>query len=80
MRKGDKILSVLEPGHPIPTDLERRVKYATLDRITEEPEYCGVCTAEIKTMSFKGTGVCGDRCRKARAGIPLVTDRPKGAT
>lgn len=73
----NKIYSVLEPGHPVQTDLERRVKYASLDRITEEPEFCAICTQKIETMSFKGTGVCGERCRKTRAQEPLTEDRPK---
>lgn len=39
-------------------------KYDTLDRITEEPEHCKICGTEILTMTWKGTGVCGDNHRK----------------
>jgi hypothetical protein len=31
-------------------------------------EHCSVCTEEIKTMTFRGTGVCCEDCRKVRAG------------
>lgn len=31
-------------------------------------ETCTNCGAVIRTMAFKGTGVCGDICRKARDG------------
>lgn len=49
-------------------------KYDSLLPITEEPEFCkapvdtpdGVfdCGQQILTMTYKGTGVCGDICRK----------------
>jgi hypothetical protein len=31
-------------------------------------ENCIICDTEIKTMSFKGTGVCGEIHRKMRDG------------
>lgn len=72
----------MQPAASVPTDEERKNKYASLDRITEEPEFCerGTCRQRIHTMSFKGTGVCGERCRKVRDGEATVTERPKGAT
>lgn len=39
-------------------------KYDTLDKVTEVPEYCAVCKNEIKTMTYRGTGVCGINCNK----------------
>lgn len=41
-------------------------KYDTLEPITEVPEYCTnpECKTQIKTMTFKGTGVCGINCQK----------------
>ena len=36
-----------------------------LNRIKEE--LCTVCTQEVRVMSFKGTGVCSEGCRKALA-------------
>lgn len=29
---------------------------------------CEVCAKKIRTMAFKGTGVCCDLCRKTRGG------------
>jgi hypothetical protein len=31
----------------------------------EEPKRCQNCGAWVMTMIFKGTGVCGENCRKA---------------
>lgn len=51
-------------------------EYDTLEPLTEQPEYCTavfpatdefkeqVCGKQIKTMAYKGTGVCGDEHRK----------------
>lgn len=62
----------LQPAASTPsnvsTQAEVRSKYATLDRITEESEHCQVCDTEIKTMSFKGTGLCSTNCLKAHTG------------
>lgn len=27
-------------------------------------ETCKVCTSPIVTMAFRGTGICGENCRK----------------
>lgn len=32
----------------------------------EQPQRCTNCGAWVLTMIFKGTGVCGDDCRKAK--------------
>jgi hypothetical protein len=29
-------------------------------------DYCCMCGSRIVTMIYKGTGVCGDNCRKLR--------------
>jgi len=31
-------------------------------------EFCEVDGNEVRTMTFKGTGVCSETCRKKRAG------------
>lgn len=41
-------------------------KYDSLEPLAAQKEFCGVCKSEILTMSFKGTGVCGENCRKRR--------------
>lgn len=61
------------------TEEQRRAKYASLDRITDEPDYCAVCMTEIKTQCFKGTGICSTNCEKEVKGEPTVEERPKGA-
>lgn len=60
------------------TDAERKDKYASLDRITDAPEWCDVCTSEIKVQCFKGTGACSTNCEKYRKGEKPV-EHPKGA-
>lgn len=37
-------------------------------RIDDFNEYCEVCGLRITTMIFRQSGVCGERCRKKRAG------------
>lgn len=31
-------------------------------------EQCKICGNPVNTMSFRGTGVCGENCRKIRDG------------
>lgn len=44
----------------------KKNKYETLERITEVPEYCTNpdCEKQIKTMAYRGRGVCGINCEK----------------
>ena len=53
-------------------------------------ETCGECGSEVKTQIMKGTGLCGELCRKQRdkepenyrpqtdAGITNILRRPSG--
>lgn len=61
-------------GHVIQTDDERKNKYASLDRITDEPDYCAVCMGEIKVQCFKGTGICSTNCEKDAQGYMPVEE------
>jgi hypothetical protein len=36
--------------------------------ISDGKEHCSGCGREIKTMAFKGTGACGELCRKVNDG------------
>lgn len=45
--------------------------------MTDEHETCSECNSQIKTMAFRGTGVCGEDCRKQRDG---ENDQPKSQT
>lgn len=41
--------------------------------VDEEPRnICVVDLNVIKTMAFRGTGVCSEKCRKIRAGEPIA--------
>lgn len=42
-------------------------------------ELCGMCNAPIQTMCFKGTGVCGERCRKLRDNQLTIEEAVRGA-
>lgn len=41
--------------------------YNNLDPQPDPDENCDECGNLIITMSFRGTGVCSDRCNKSRA-------------
>jgi hypothetical protein len=41
-------------------------------------ENCTVCTKKIRIMTFKGTGVCSENCRKIRDGED--PNKPSGTT
>ena len=71
----------MQPAASIPTDEERKNKYTSLDRITEEPEFCIICKQKIEVMSFKGTAVCSTNCTKVYSGesIEQKDNHPKGA-
>lgn len=45
-------------------------KYESLEPLERLAEFCTYknCNAEIKTMSYKGTGACGEVHRKLLAG------------
>jgi hypothetical protein len=43
-------------------------RYDSLEPLTDLPENCEVCSIEIKTMAYRGTGVCGDLHNKVRSG------------
>jgi len=36
--------------------------------LSDGKEHCSECGREVKTMTFKGTGVCGEICRKLNDG------------
>jgi hypothetical protein len=36
--------------------------------ISDGKEHCSECGREVKVMTFKGTGVCGEICRKLNDG------------
>lgn len=71
-------------------------KYDSLEPITEEPEYCTAsvpapegeigwqpCGVLIETMTWKGSGVCGDRHRKLKGRVIMGEerdDKPKALT
>lgn len=38
-------------------------------------ERCIVCNKKIKTMTWIGTGVCSDKCRKVRDGDDFADGR-----
>lgn len=38
---------------------------------------CVMCMSNIETMCFRGTGVCGEICRKVKDGELLITDRAR---
>ena len=42
-------------------------------------EECSMCNAPIQTMCFKGTGVCGERCRKLRDNQLTIEEAVRGA-
>lgn len=42
------------------------IRLAAADKGVAENQICMVCLATITTMCFRGTGVCGEQCRKRR--------------
>lgn len=42
-------------------------------------EFCEVCSNVVRVMSYKGTGVCSETCRKKRDGEPSATQRWRNA-
>lgn len=40
-------------------------KYNSLEPLTDVLEFCSICDTQIRSMAFKGSGVCGDICLKA---------------
>lgn len=63
-----------------PWDVKVHCATADLLRVSPEEsppspsEHCEVCGKEIKTMIWRGTGVCGDDHRKLRAGESLYKE------
>jgi hypothetical protein len=39
-------------------------RYDSLEPLTEIEQFCEICTKPILMMAYKGTGFCGDLCRK----------------
>lgn len=79
IRLGDESITFYRPA----TDAERAAKYASLDRITSEREFCsrGTCRNEIHMQIFKGTGFCSTNCYKIAHGQSIAQEdnHPKGS-
>lgn len=69
--------------------MEQESKYDSLEPLTEVPEYCTAmvptgkgtlkeCRKLIETMTWKGSGVCGDLHNKIRNGEKI--GEPKALT
>jgi hypothetical protein len=51
-----------EPLSPV------QLAHKALEQYCQIKELCTMCGAKIKTLIFKGTGVCSEDCRKDRDG------------
>lgn len=58
----------INPNTGLPYALTEEQERWDAVKTQELEEECEICTFPIVTMIFRGTGVCGERCRKKKMG------------
>ena len=58
----------INPNTGLPYALTEEQERIDSIKQEEKVELCEVCTGPVVTMIFRGTGVCGERCRKKKMG------------